>query len=442
MSTKEELLAQLKTLVDQTTDQGAQVAIKREIDDLFPDVSTAVDTTNQRELTDALSKLKLTQSMKLPKFQKGDNFARYCQRFEEFISIAKITDANLYMYFLQNVNDETYSILKTVELSTAQKAEATEFCPLYKTAIYGDVSISLKNEVMECKQRNDEAISDFVYRLREKASIAYTDPAMVEENCFIAFLRGVKDPQLKRKLNEATSLTNFKDAVKLAKRLEKINEMLAEETEVSSILKESTYTFRPARDRSQSPHSQQTYPNYRGRSTYPDPNRDNRSRNNYRSTSRDRRDRSNERSRPNDRSDSQNRDRAKSPNNYRRDRSSSPYNNYHRRDRSRTPDRNNSRFYNNERYASNVRRDVICWNCDRSGHVSRFCWKNNGQNQRDMPQNFRQQRQNYDGHNSNDFQRNLGGINYNSRPNSRPETPEINHLSDDPQNNNVLADLD
>lgn len=423
MSTKEQLLAQLKTLVDQTTDQGAQVAIKREIDDLFPDVSTAGDTTNQRELTDALSKLKLTQSMKLPKFQKGDNFARYCQRFEEFISIAKITDANLYMYFLQNVNDETYSILKTVELSTAQKAEATEFCPLYKTAIYGDVSISLKNEVMECKQRNDEAISDFVYRLREKASIAYTDPAMVEENCFIAFLRGVKDPQLKRKLNEATSLTNFKDAVKLAKRLEKINEILAEETEVSSILKESTYTFRPARDRSQSPHSQQTYPNYReGRSTYPDPNRDNRSRNDYRSTSRDRRDRSNERSRPNDRSDSRNRDRA----NYRRDRSSSPYNNYYRRDRSRTPDRNNSRFYNNERYASNVRRDIICWNCNRSGHVSRFCWKNNGQNQRDnRSQNFQQQRQNYDGYNSNDFQQNSGGI----------------VLNDEPQDNNVPADL-
>ena len=149
---KAELLTQLKALVDQTTDNGA--AIKREFNEIFPDTVNAGESSNQRELTETLSKLKITQSMKLPKFQKGDNFSRYCQRFEEYISICNINDPNLYMYFLQNVNDETYSILTTVELSPAQKADASQFCPLYKTAIYGDVSISLKNEVMECKQRN------------------------------------------------------------------------------------------------------------------------------------------------------------------------------------------------------------------------------------------------------------------------------------------------
>jgi exonuclease VII small subunit len=270
---KEQLLAQLKTLVDQTTDTTVKLNLKQEIEDLFPAATTAA---NQRELTETLSKLKLTQSIKLPKFQKGDNFARYCQRFLEYIEISTISDKNLYMYFLQNINDDqTYSMLKTIELTPEQKASAQAFCPLYKTAIYGEVSIYLKNEVMECKQRNDEAISDFVYRLREKASIAYTDPAILEENCFIAFLRGVKDPQLKRKLNEATSLTNFKEAVKLAKRLEKINEILTEDTEVHSILKESTYRDQRTRDqrtrdRPQNPRSSSNFPNYReGRTTYP-----------------------------------------------------------------------------------------------------------------------------------------------------------------------------
>ena len=70
---------------------------------------------------------------------------------------------------------------------------------------------------------------------------------------------------MKRKLNEATNLTTFNEAVKLAKRLEKIDEILTDEYEVSSILKQST-----------------TFPNQR-------------SKNNYRSTFNDRRDRSNNR---------------------------------------------------------------------------------------------------------------------------------------------------
>ena len=226
MTEKQELLAKLKELVETATDHG--VAIKQEIDELFPGIETTRQQSeaNQRELTEALTKLKITQATKMPKFQKGHNFARFCERFEEFISISKINDGNLYMYFLQNVDDETYSIQKTVDLTDPQKANPKGFCPIYKKAIYGDVTISLKNEVMECKQKNDETISDYIYRLREKASIAYSTPAMIEENCFIALLRGVRNPQLKRKLNEATTLTTFKEATKLAKRLEKINEML------------------------------------------------------------------------------------------------------------------------------------------------------------------------------------------------------------------------
>lgn len=268
---KQQLLIQLKTLVDQQTDDTAKNTIKQEVLDLFPAEATTAtaDDTNQRVLTETLSKLSLTQTMKQPKYQKGDNFARYCQRFEEYVSIFKIKDNNLYMYFLQNVNDETYSILKTVELSPADKADAKLFCPLYKTAIYGDVSISLKNEVMECKQRSDEKISDYVYRLREKAAIAYTDAAMFDENCFIAFLKGVKDPHLRRKLNEETSLTNFQAAVKLAKRLEKVEKLFdSRETEVNSILKESTYTnnttySNSARDHSQNHRFPSNFPNYR-----------------------------------------------------------------------------------------------------------------------------------------------------------------------------------
>ena len=235
---REELLTQLRTLVHAANGDDVQV-IKQEFDDLYP-VPAAnaqaanapaanaqaanVDPNQTADLTDVLKNLKISQTVKMPKLQKGDNFARFCERFTEYVTLSKIKEDNLHTLFLQNVDDKTYSILKTVELTPAQKASADEFCPLYKTAIYGDVSFSLRNELYDCKQSSDETISDYVYRLREKAQIAYADGLAAEENCLLAFVRGIRNPVFKRKLNEADLFT-FKEAIALAKRLEKVDEL-------------------------------------------------------------------------------------------------------------------------------------------------------------------------------------------------------------------------
>ena len=123
---------------------------------------------------------------KLRKFTKGENFSRFCERFQEYVYITKIEDINLYVYFLQNVDDETYSTLKSVKLTGSQKGNAELFCNVYKNAIYG--------EVMDCKQQSGKNISDFVYRLCKKANIAYADSDIIDENCLLTFMRGIKMP--------------------------------------------------------------------------------------------------------------------------------------------------------------------------------------------------------------------------------------------------------
>jgi hypothetical protein len=214
---KQEMVTQfeLATVTQPPEDQNTQATVSFE--------ATA-------QLTDAISKLNVSQSTKIPKFVKTDNFSRYCERFQEYVLISKMESPNLYMYFLQNVDDETYSQLRDVQLNTEQKAYAAQFCIAFKRAIYGDASISLKNEVMECRQKADEDIAKYAYRLREKAMIAYENSATANENCLITFLRGMKDQCMRRKLNENTSLNSFNAAVKMAKRLEKVNEMIGEET--------------------------------------------------------------------------------------------------------------------------------------------------------------------------------------------------------------------
>ena len=159
---------------------------------------------------------------KFRKFERGDNFAIFCDRFKEYVCIANIRDINLYLIFLQHINDDqTYSILKLVDLTRVERGDAKIFCEKYKQAFYGEESIFLKNELLNCNQHTNESIDDYVYRLRKKANVAYKNQDNADEMCLLVFLRGVKDPNIKIKLAESY-LQTFSDAIKLARRIERV----------------------------------------------------------------------------------------------------------------------------------------------------------------------------------------------------------------------------
>ena len=267
----------------------------------------------------SLHNLKISYPTKYPKYQKGDSFARYCEKFQEHVLISNKSDPNLYIHFLQNVDDETYAKLKLINLTADQKTDAASFCALYKTAIYGSQQVQLINEVRDCRQESDESITDYAFKLGEKANIAHADPAIREQECYLTFLRGVHNKNIKRKLNESRSLNNFNEAVEYAKQLDTVEKRFSAEnnaTEVKSVLKESTATF--------------------------------------------------------DKADS------KTPDNSRRDRSRSRSPAYHRKSLN-----NDRKSYNSKSFRSNDRersqqpkRVVRCWTCNKIGHISRNCWHN------------------------------------------------------------------
>ena len=155
---KQEILDKVRTYLQTAGSSG--LAIKQELDELIQPGSSSTIVKNQ-DIVSSLQNLKISHPTKYPKYQKGDNFARYCEKFQEKVLISNKTDPNLYIYFLQNVDDETYAKLKLVNLSDAQKADAASFCALYKTAIYGSQQVQLINEVRDCKQETDESITDF-----------------------------------------------------------------------------------------------------------------------------------------------------------------------------------------------------------------------------------------------------------------------------------------
>ena len=203
------------------------------------------ETTDQKPdsegLTNALSSLRVTNLAKLKKFTKGDNFSTFCDRFMEYADSAKMKDSNLYRFILQHVDDdETYSTLRAVELREEDRQDASRFCDLYKKAYYGEEGIVLKTELMSCTQKENEDIVSYSNRLREKANVAYLDSKISEENCLLSFLRGVRNTDVRRKLNEAT-LTSFGDAIKLARKLEGVRTMFSTPSSSTSILRQTAF---------------------------------------------------------------------------------------------------------------------------------------------------------------------------------------------------------
>ena len=388
-----DLLDQLKTLMQAADEQATllqseidKLAIKTEQvedeeDEEKHDTKNAID-----DITTSVSRMKVTHSPKLSKFLKGENFAQYCERFKEFAYLYKLKDKKLHLYFLQHMNDETYSILKSVTLSEREQEDPELFCDEYKRAIYGEESSTLKADVFECKQLSSESIEEFAYRLREKADIAFSDKALANQNCLIAFIKGVQDPYIGRKLNEE-ELHDFNDAVKLAKRLEVIERMYGDKKEVkTSILRETQVSF------AQSDTSGDRRERYH-RSKSPSHRTERRSRERY----------------PRSRTRSSSFDSRNSDYSFRSRSRSNPRWSQHRR---RSGRRFNSRSRSRDTRGNNGPKR--CWHCNKIGHIRRQCWNlqsQNGSFQRNRNDGQASNGSNWNGNFGSNYNTHFGGSN-------------------------------
>ena len=87
-----------------------------------------------------------------------------------------------------------------------------------RKAVSGAEKVPWKNELLECKQSISEDITSFFHHLREKAAIAFSTVESKDENCLLALMRGLRDGEIRRKLDES-SVTSFSEALILAKKL-------------------------------------------------------------------------------------------------------------------------------------------------------------------------------------------------------------------------------
>ena len=269
-------------------------------------VSNQENTNLRSQVTELLAKLELIKTdqkepkdehcslsnvIRIKKFLKGDNFNHFCDRFIEYVTMTGLSDDNLYLVFLQQLDDETYAKLKEVSLNPVEKKDVEKFCTKYKTMYHGKASMPLQFKVFDCKQHENESVSDFAMRLREKASIAYSDKHKVADVCHTAFIRGVINPKIRRRLYE-TCPDNFNGAVEKATKFEAVETMMIEESSssnsnVTSILKQDQFRPRSSDDLSDDSDTESGKSIRHGsKNRFRNDSRDN-SRNRYRNGSRD-----------------------------------------------------------------------------------------------------------------------------------------------------------
>ena len=211
--------------------------------------------------------------------------------------------------------------------------------------------------------------------------IAFPDDNIRDINCKIAFLKGVRNVDIRRKLNEV-NLVTFDDAIEMAKRLERVDKMMNNShVDLTSIMKECE-PLALAHDVEKSHHKSRNSKKYRiespnsrhtlhGRVHFSD-DQESRSRKNTRSSS--------------DRS-ARNNSNSESPVRNERDRSLSPYHRSQSRNKTFSHDQSqNNKYYNgnrgfgnnrgNNRGFRNSRSRGRCYICHKFGHYSYSCWNN------------------------------------------------------------------
>eukprot|EP00116_Pleurobrachia_bachei_P007006 sb/3467268/ len=163
-----------------------------------------------------------------PKFKKGDSFITHCNRYAEFVVVNNISGDRQYALFMQTITDDQfYDRLHSIHVDDEDKLDHNSFLAEIKNNIYGEQQFAFRSSLQDCVQKQGESITDYVYRLRQKAELAYPDSRTHrEEISLMVFLKGIRDLVLKRKLNELPDIETFSSAIKQAKRLERVDQLM------------------------------------------------------------------------------------------------------------------------------------------------------------------------------------------------------------------------
>lgn len=162
--------------------------------------------------------------LKPSKFVKGDNFTRFAKRFAEHVLLGGLQDPNLHWYMLSFIEcPTTYEKLSRVQLSPEEKSNISSLAKRYIAEIFPPSETrAMRTELLTLRQKSDEKIEDFCFRIDEIAGkSAYETDQVQDEISMQALFTGVSNPKIKEELLKGDH-SNYQAAVKSALRMERV----------------------------------------------------------------------------------------------------------------------------------------------------------------------------------------------------------------------------
>ena len=179
------------------------------------------------------------------KFKDGQNFADFCEDFREHIELTRMKDDNLYIFFLSLLENQVKKKLRKVTLEPEQKRNAGKFIPIYRRKMMPPHEAeNLQMDFSDLSQGKDETIESFSHRVEDIASLAFAEDTekALNDACFSAFVKGLRDVDLRIKLREG-KIRKFSTVVEEACRVNGIKEAEQRRRAVTEPVTEADHVY-------------------------------------------------------------------------------------------------------------------------------------------------------------------------------------------------------
>ena len=216
--------SRLRRQVRHVLDQDVSHERQEDPDESVSEISLSFEKKPEDECN-AFSTGSFGTKLDAPKFKRGEDFGAFCDDFLDHVKLARISDANLSLFFLTNVDAFTKNKLKDVTLTKDERRDPYRFTEIYKKKMTPRHEIeSLQFKVIDAKQSIDESIEDFAHRLKQMASKALFAAKERNTICYSAFLKGLRNKDIRVKIRECRHVSTFEEAKDEAIRLHDILE--------------------------------------------------------------------------------------------------------------------------------------------------------------------------------------------------------------------------
>ena len=162
------------------------------------------------------------------KYKHGDDFTLWGARFKRYVRMAGISDEQSLWTLLNQVDDRTAEKLDPVceSLTPNQRRDPEIYLPILEKSIYPVTQgKTLRVQLTQMKQKEDETVDDFAVRIRKIGNKIWRSPITGgpgDELCYSVFLAGLKQNEIKKDVMKLPGVNQFEQAVKAAVETENI----------------------------------------------------------------------------------------------------------------------------------------------------------------------------------------------------------------------------